>query len=123
MHERETPEHDAAPEAGGDVADLRGGGGALRDEVGGGPAGNGDLGALVGEDEEGSDERGAVLQGDEEGAAGGCCRGGWLGSGIFGEVVASEEGDVGVCTAGFTITLEVPEGVAACNEADHAHAE
>ena len=66
MRESEAPEGDAGPEAGGDVAYLRGVAAAGGDEVGDYPAGVADFGALVGEDEEGSSESCTVGNGGFE---------------------------------------------------------
>lgn len=60
--EEEAAEGDAAPEAGGDVADTGGGRVPVGDQEGDDPAGDGDFGALVGEDEEGAEDGGFVPQ-------------------------------------------------------------
>lgn len=54
MGEEEAAQRDAGPEAGGDVADVRGGGVPVGDEEGDDPSRDGDFGALVAEDEKGA---------------------------------------------------------------------
>ena len=73
VREEEAAECDAGPEAGGDVADMGGGGVAVGDEEGDDPAGDGDFGALVAEDEEGAEDGGFVAEGrfEELGPGGG----------------------------------------------------
>lgn len=63
VREREPAERDAAPEARGDVPDPRGRGVPVVDQKRDDPAGDGDLGALVGEDEAGAQDGGAVGEG------------------------------------------------------------
>ena len=84
VRQQEAAQRDAAPEAGGDVPDARGLAGAVRDEEGDDPAGDGDFGALVGEDEEGAEDGGPVAEGllEEDGFAGrGAAAGGVRGCG------------------------------------------
>lgn len=62
MGQGEAADCDAGPEARRDVSNARGRGVPVGDEEGDDPAGNGDLGALVGEDEQGAEDGGFVLQ-------------------------------------------------------------